>query len=127
MGTTLRGLAASLDSGVASLYWYADNREQLLDMATAEILRRAVIESESGQSLGDSLSQVPDYRFAKHTAVKVGDSIVKVRRMILCIDGQMRFHPWLPERLLTSDPDLDGSIQYWELLGEPFLATPLSS
>ncbi|KTR80701.1 TetR family transcriptional regulator, partial [Rothia kristinae] len=41
---TLRALAASLDSGVASLYWYASGKDELMAMVADEVLGRALAE-----------------------------------------------------------------------------------
>jgi len=44
---TLRGLAGTLDSGVASLYWYASGKDELMAMVADEVLGRALAEFEA--------------------------------------------------------------------------------
>ncbi|TQM61857.1 TetR/AcrR family transcriptional regulator [Humibacillus xanthopallidus] len=43
---TFRALAARLGGGVASVYWYVSSREELLDLATDEVMARILTDAE---------------------------------------------------------------------------------
>lgn len=128
---TLRGLAAELGSGVASIYWYAENKDQLLDVATGEIISRAVADYRRGEAGADADSEStrggePAFQPDPDTSAETADALNEVRKLILSLYRQMEMHPWLPIRLMRSDPDVDGSLEFWEQLGRPLQRTTLS-
>src|SRR4051812_13691443 len=43
---TFRALAARLGTGVGSIYWYVDNKEELLDRATDHVLQSVLADTE---------------------------------------------------------------------------------
>lgn len=130
---TVRGLAAELGSGAASIYWYAENKEQLLNIATGEIISRAVAEhrtriegsSESAVELASG-KKIPPFQPHKATSKTTAEALNEARDLVLCLFKQMELHPWLPMRLMRSDPDMDGSLEFWELLGRPLQRTSLT-
>ena len=62
---TLRKIASELDAGVASLYWYASGKDQLLAMVSDELIRRAIAKSEELEQRGllapDAFSEAVSY------------------------------------------------------------------
>ncbi|WP_226337404.1 TetR/AcrR family transcriptional regulator [Arthrobacter sp. UM1] len=95
---TLRGLAAELGSGVASLYWYASGKGELLDLATDAVLGEA-IEVYGRQRTPES------------------EPLENLRTFMLALFDQMMEHRWLALQLMESSPRLDNSLLTWELVG----------
>lgn len=106
---TLRGLAAELDSGVASLYWYASGKDQLMAMVADEVLGRALAEDERLAAEGrlapapfeEFPAPTPDPRTSPATAAALAD----LRRLSLCLFAQMLEHRWLAAQLIHAGPD----------------------
>ncbi|WP_243155714.1 TetR/AcrR family transcriptional regulator [Kocuria sp. TGY1127_2] len=127
---TLRGLAADLNSGVASLYWYASGKEELMALAADELLGRALRENEILDSSGtptpagfaDFSTPAPDPRTSEQTV----DALMRLRRLILCLFAQMLGHPWLAAQLIKAGPDEHNSFMYWETVGQQLLRMELS-
>lgn len=120
-GLTLRGLAAQLESGVASLYWYAASREQLMEIVADEVLGYAL--SEYARLLDDDPAvattargeapYVADPSTSSDTAAALGT----LRVFVLCMWQQMAEHPWLAVQLLRSEPNMPNSLRCWETIG----------
>lgn len=127
---TLRGLAAELQSGAASLYWYASGKEELLALASNELLGRALAEDEHLQRLGHAAPR----GFADHapfstdarTSSESASALVNLRRMVLCLMEQMLEHRWLAHQLLKSGPDQENSLMFWEKIGQQLMRTELT-
>lgn len=127
---TLRGLAAELQSGAASLYWYASGKEELLALASNELLGRALAEDEHLQRLGHNAPSgfseheplSPDAR----TSAESAHALVNLRRMVLCLMEQMLEHRWLAHQLLKSGPDQENSLMFWEKIGQQLMHMELT-
>jgi AcrR family transcriptional regulator len=99
---TLRALAASLDVGVASLYWYVDNRDDLLEQC---------------------LHASTDAAIEPLLAIPIDPTCWREGMRALCL-GFFRVvaaHPWLVE-LLSADMRMDAaSMLLWDRLGATLL------
>ncbi|TDP54639.1 TetR family transcriptional regulator [Kocuria sp. AG109] len=128
---TLRALAASLDSGVASLYWYASGKDELMAMVADEVLGRALAEDERLAAAGRSApasfegfpAPAPDPRTSPGTAEALGD----LRRLSLCLFTQMLEHRWLAEQLIHAGPDEEHALRTWERTGRILQRMELST
>ena len=57
---TFRALAARLGAGVASIYWYVANRDELLDRATDHVLAGVLTDTAQFVGRGDPIDDVRD-------------------------------------------------------------------
>ncbi len=62
---TFRSLAQRLGGGVASIYWYVANKEELLDRATDHVLAGVVADTEA--FTGDAADPIENLRSIGHT------------------------------------------------------------
>lgn len=119
---TLRGLAAQLDSGVASLYWYASGKDQLMAIVADELLGRALDEAEELERAGlpqpKPFAKYPLPAPDERTSAATAEALVRIRRLVLCLFVQMLDHPWLAFQLIKTGPDEQNSLSYWELVGQ---------
>ncbi|WP_235343814.1 TetR/AcrR family transcriptional regulator [Brevibacterium sp. UCMA 11754] len=126
---TLRGLAAQLDSGVASLYWYASGKDQLMAIVADELLGRALDEAEelelAGQPHPEQFAKYPLPVPDERTSAATAEALVRIRRLALCLFVQMLDHPWLAFQLIKAGPDEQNSLSYWELVGQALQKTEL--
>lgn len=119
---TLRGLAAELQSGAASLYWYASGKEELMDLAANELLGRALAAEErlrrrsedAPREFSGYVPLAPD----PQTSPVSADALLNLRRMLLCLIVEMLEHRWLAQQLLKAGPDQENSLMYWEKIGQ---------
>ncbi|WP_226841748.1 TetR/AcrR family transcriptional regulator [Brevibacterium sp. FME37] len=119
---TLRGLAAELQSGVASLYWYASGKDELMAIVADELLGRALEEAsaleESGMTRPSTFADFPDPEPDTRTSDSTGEGLVQIRRLVLCLFIQMIEHRWLAGQLIKAGPDEQNSLTYWERIGQ---------
>lgn len=128
---TLRGLAAELDSGVASLYWYASGKDQLMAMVADEVLGRALAEDERLAAEGrlapapfeEFPAPTPDPRTSPATVAALAD----LRRLSLCLFAQMLEHRWLAAQLIHAGPDEEQALRTWERTGQILRRMELST
>ena len=66
---TFRALAARLGGGVASIYWYVANREELLDKATDHVLAGVVAELDTFAATDDPIADLRAIGVALFTAI----------------------------------------------------------
>jgi len=128
-GLTLRRLAGELGSGVASLYWYADSREQLIGMVADEVLGDALAEYrtllEADPAVVATRRGEEPFVAARETSAHTAAALARLRVLLLCMWDTLIAHPWLPAQLLRSEPDWPNSLLVWELIGEQLLEMEL--
>lgn len=127
---TLRGLAAELQSGVASLYWYASGKDELMAIVADELLGRALEEAtsleESGMTGPPTFADYPLPEPDARTSASTGEGLVQIRRLVLCLFIQMLEHRWLAGQLIKAGPDEQNSLTYWERIGQALQKMELS-
>ncbi len=128
---TLRGLAGTLDSGVASLYWYASGKDELMAMVADEVLGRALAELEAlrvaGRSTPEQFAQLPAPEPDRRTSARTREALVDLRRLSLCLFAQMLEHLWLAEQLMHAGPDEENALRTWECAGQILQRMELST
>lgn len=126
---TLRGLAAQLDSGVASLYWYASGKDELMAIVADELLGRALDETDrliaADESAPPVFSDYPGFEPDQATSTATVEALSDVRRLVLCLFVQMIEHRWLAGQLIKAGPDEPNSLTYWERIGQALQRTEL--
>ncbi|MFE1084915.1 TetR/AcrR family transcriptional regulator [Brevibacterium sediminis] len=126
---TLRGLAAQLDSGVASLYWYASGKDELMAIVADELLGRALDEADdliaANESAPAMFADYPDLDTDPATSSVTVEALRDVRRLVLCLFVQMIEHRWLAGQLIKAGPDEPNSLTYWERIGQALQRTEL--
>lgn len=126
---TLRALAAELDSGVASLYWYASGKDELMAVVADELLGRALAENDrlaaAGTSTPEPFTEYPAPEPAPQTSPATAAALVELRRLVLCLFAQMLEHRWLAAQLMAAGPDQENSLMFWERVGQPLQRTEL--
>ncbi|MFT3661482.1 MAG: TetR/AcrR family transcriptional regulator C-terminal domain-containing protein [Gordonia sp. (in: high G+C Gram-positive bacteria)] len=103
---TFRALAARLGGGVASIYWYVSNKEELLDKATDHVLRGVV---EKARDLRHADDPVDDIRAIAQTLF---DAVVD--------------RPWLGTYLMRDTDAQTSGMQLYELIGQQILRLGLT-
>ena len=128
---TLRGLAAELRSGVASLYWYASGKDELMAMVADEVLGRALAQFETlraaGQSAPEQFAQLRAPEPDPRTSARTREALVDLRRLSLCLFAQMLEHLWLAEQLVHAGPDEENALRTWECTGQILQRMELST
>lgn len=104
---TFRALAQRLGGGVASIYWYVANKEELLDRATDHVIG-AVLRDVEG--LAGSDDPIDDLR---GMAVTLFDAIVE--------------RPWLGAYFMRNTDVQSNSLRLYERLGRQTLRLDLSA
>ncbi|WP_230748350.1 TetR/AcrR family transcriptional regulator [Brevibacterium sp. CCUG 69071] len=126
---TLRGLAAQLDSGVASLYWYASGKDELMAIVADELLGRALDDADAliadGLATPPVFAAYPEMVPAEATSTATAEALRDVRRLVLCLFVQMIEHRWLAGQLIKAGPDEHNSLSYWERIGQALQRTEL--
>lgn len=120
---TLRGVAADLNTGAASLYWYARNKEQLLHMASDELVERALADFLDGK---DGVTAPAPYQPHPQTSSATGAALAHIRRLIACLLYYMKTHPWLSTLLSATNGASDSDLRFWEQVGQQLAATELN-
>ncbi|MGO3327316.1 TetR/AcrR family transcriptional regulator [Gordonia sp. (in: high G+C Gram-positive bacteria)] len=95
---TFRALAARLGGGVASIYWYVDNKDELLDRATDHVLGDVV---ERTDELAASDDPIADLRAV---AIALFEAVVQ--------------RPWLGRYLMRDNGTQPNGMRMYEALGE---------
>lgn len=104
---TFRALAARLGGGVASIYWYVSNKDELLDRATDHVL-------------GEVLTQVEGFPGSD-------DPIADVRRIALTLFDAVVARPWLGAYLMRNTGGAQpNSMALYELMGQQVLRLSLN-
>ena len=103
---TFRALAARLGGGVASIYWYVDSRDELLERATEEVMGRVLADSEP-------LTRGPD-------------PVENVRALALALFDEFVRRPWFGLYMLRARGLQPNSMAMFERIGRPLLALELT-
>lgn len=119
---TLRSLAAELGSGVASLYWYASGKEELMGIVADELLGRALAQVDrlaaDGREAPPEFAAHPAPAADRQTSAASARGLIRLRRMVLCLFVQMIEHRWLAGQLVKAGPDQENSLMFWERIGQ---------
>ena len=119
---TLRSLAAELDSGVASLYWYASGKDELMAMVADEVLGRALNEfqtlRESSRSAPEQFADFSAPALDERTSTATAAALADLRCFSLCLFSQMLTHRWLAAQLVNAGPDEENALRTWECTGQ---------
>ncbi|RLV50399.1 TetR family transcriptional regulator [Nocardioides mangrovicus] len=102
---TFRALAGRLGGGVASIYWYVDNKEELLDRATDHVI---------GDVLGD---------IARREATE--DPIEDLRTSAVMLFDAVTARPWLASYLLRNTDLQPNALRLYEHLGQQVMRLDL--
>ncbi|MDO4918226.1 TetR/AcrR family transcriptional regulator [Kocuria sp.] len=118
---TLRGLAAELNSGVASLYWYASGKDELMAMVADEVLGRALHRfhelRDRGQLSPEQFAEFPALEPDPRTSPVTRAALGELRLLSLCLFSEMLEHRWLAGQLLDAGPDEENALRTWEYTG----------
>lgn len=104
---TFRALAQRLGGGVASIYWYVANKEELLDRATDHVIGAALADVEKLPGSGDPIDDL------RAMAVTLFDAIVE--------------RPWLGSYFMRNTVVQSNSLRLYEKLGQQTLRLDLSA
>ncbi|MYT72207.1 MULTISPECIES: helix-turn-helix domain-containing protein [unclassified Streptomyces] len=104
---TFRALAQRLGGGVASIYWYVANKEELLDRATDHVI---------GTVLAD-IEALPEQ----------DDPIDALRAMALMLFDAIVERPWLGNYFMRNTDLQNNSLRLWEKLGQQSLRLNLTA
>ena len=119
---TLRGLAAELDSGVASLYWYTTGKDDLMALVTSEVLGRALTQFHAlcgdGEKGPREFMTFPPPSADPRTSAATAQALEELRCLCLCLFSQMREHPWLAGQLLGTARGEENALRTWECTGQ---------
>jgi AcrR family transcriptional regulator len=103
---TFRALAARLGGGVASIYWYVANRDELLDRATDHVLAGVLTDTEPFAGREDPIDDIRDI------AVTFFDAIVD--------------RPWLGAYFMRDTGTQPNGLLLYERLGEQVMRLGLT-
>ncbi|WP_370113257.1 TetR/AcrR family transcriptional regulator [Streptacidiphilus sp. MAP12-33] len=103
---TFRALAQRLGGGVASIYWYVANKDELLDLATDHVI---------GSILAD-IERLPDS----------DDPIDDLRAMALALFDAIVDRPWLGAYFMRNTDAQSNSLRLYERLGRQTLRLDLT-
>ncbi len=104
---TFRALATRLGTGVGSIYWYVDNKDELLDRATDHVLEAVLADTERFTHGDDPIEDV------RGIAVTLFDAIV-------C-------RPWLAAYFMRDTGVQPNGLLIYERLGEQVLRLGLTA
>lgn len=131
-GLTFRELAKHLGTGVGSLYWYVEGRDELLALASNEVLGDAVAEvlavradPRLAQQLGYG-SPPRQPRAATDGERRISTALYGIRVCAISFFRQFEAHVWLAEQLGKSADRQVNSLRWVELLGQELLALELT-
>lgn len=103
---TFRALAQRLGGGVASIYWYVANKEELLDRATDHVIAGVLADVEALPASDDPVDDL--------------------RAMALTLFAAIVERPWLGVRFMRSALTQGHSLRLYERIGEQSLRLGLS-
>jgi AcrR family transcriptional regulator len=103
---TFRALAARLGTGVGSIYWYVDSKDELLDRATDHVLEGVLADTE---------------RF-----VESDDPIADMRAIAVTLFDAIVSRPWLAAYFLRDTGVQPNGLRIYERLGEQVLRLGLN-
>ncbi|MFT4125591.1 MAG: TetR/AcrR family transcriptional regulator C-terminal domain-containing protein [Gordonia sp. (in: high G+C Gram-positive bacteria)] len=103
---TFRALAARLGGGVASIYWYVANKDELLDRATDHVLAGVVAETEKFTGAADPIDDL------RSIAIALFDAVVD--------------RPWLGAYLMRDTGAQPSAMKLYERLGEQIMPLGLT-
>ncbi|MEU6847700.1 TetR family transcriptional regulator [Streptomyces sp. NPDC046716] len=104
---TFRALAQRLGGGVASIYWYVANKEELLDRATDHVIGKVLADIEA----------LPEQ----------DDPIDALRAMALTLFDAILERPWLGAYFMRNTDLQNNSLRLWEKLGQQSLRMNLTA
>ncbi|MCF8601944.1 TetR/AcrR family transcriptional regulator C-terminal domain-containing protein [Gordonia sp. HY442] len=103
---TFRALAARLGGGVASIYWYVDNKDELLDRATDHILGDVVDRTDAFTDTDDPIADL------RAIAIALFDAVVE--------------RPWLGRYLMRDNGTQPNGMHMYEALGRQVMRLGLN-
>ncbi len=103
---TFRALAARLGGGVASIYWYVGNKDELLDRATDLVVGEVLAATEGFTGAADPIDDL------RSTAVALFDAIAD--------------RPWLASYFLRNAEVQPNALAMYERMGEHVMRLELS-
>lgn len=119
---TLRALAAKLNSGVASLYWYASGKDELMGMVADEVLGQALRSyaelGTQGRATPERFADFPQPEPDPRTSEATAQALIRLRCLSLCLFEQMLDHRWLAAQLILAGPDRPNALRTWEVTGQ---------
>jgi AcrR family transcriptional regulator len=103
---TFRALAARLGTGVGSIYWYVDNKDELLDRATDHVLQGVLSDTELFAETDDPIDDL------RAVAVTLFDAIVR--------------RPWLAAYFMRDTGVQPNGLLMYERIGEQVMRLGLN-
>ncbi|WP_345481178.1 helix-turn-helix domain-containing protein [Amnibacterium soli] len=103
---TFRALAARLGGGVASIYWYVGSRDELLELATEDVMGGVLAESEP----------------LTHGT----DPVANVRAIALALFDEFVRRPWFGQFMLRNSGLQPNSMAMFERLGQQLMRLDLT-
>jgi AcrR family transcriptional regulator len=103
---TFRALAARLGGGVASIYWYVSSRDELLELATEEVMGRVLAD-------GEPLTHGPD-------------PVANVRALALALFDEFVARPWFGQFMLRNSGLQPNSMAMFERFGQQLMRLDLT-
>ncbi|MCM1972974.1 TetR family transcriptional regulator [Streptomyces sp. NPDC002812] len=104
---TFRALAQRLGGGVASIYWYVENKDELLDLATDHVIGTILAEVE----------KLPGTE----------DPVDDLRAMALTLFDAIVDRPWLGAYFMRNTDVQSNTLRLYELLGRQTLRLNLTA
>ncbi|MFE4258042.1 TetR/AcrR family transcriptional regulator [Streptomyces sp. NPDC056883] len=104
---TFRALAQRLGGGVASIYWYVENKDELLDLATDHVIGTILTEVE----------KLPGTE----------DPVDDLRAMALTLFDAIVDRPWLGAYFMRNTDVQSNTLRLYELLGRQTLRLNLTA
>ncbi|MEV4347581.1 TetR/AcrR family transcriptional regulator C-terminal domain-containing protein [Actinoplanes sp. NPDC049596] len=103
---TFRALATRLGGGVASIYWYVKSRDELIELATEEVMGRVLADSEP-------LTHGPD-------------PLANVRALALALFDEAVRRPWFGQFMLRNRGMQANSMAMFERVGRQLMELDLT-
>ncbi len=103
---TIRALAAHLGGGVASIYWYVGSRDELLELATEEVMGRVLTAT-------DPLVNGPD-------------PIACVRSISITLFDELVRRPWFGQFMLRNNGLQTNSMLMFDRIGQQLMRLDLT-
>ncbi|MGW2304298.1 TetR/AcrR family transcriptional regulator [Streptomyces sp. NPDC001809] len=104
---TFRALAQRLGGGVASIYWYVANKDELLDLATDHVMAGVLADLEKLPPTRDAIDDL------RAMAVTLFDAVVR--------------RPWLGAYFMRNTDVQSNSLRIYEMLGRQTLRLDLTA